>query len=327
MLEKAPSTRLIKPLVEVIDPKILHRLSRLLRAKYGSIMVELPAYFLEVRNKYSSSIENLIAQYPDQATFYVKHKSLLDTPVISAQHIGNRDYDEETETLKKVKDDFKSVAVRVRVPYFELATATRILNSYKSLVSKMEENDSLLMDVFNLSGYETQINSNVELMSKIAAERTAKTFVLNAFEPIDNGHNFGPLLSFRNNLSGFGDFATERRFPPEGGRQPEKKVGKYYFWDRFYLKDFKRVDYDIVAASLKATAFWSNHDKHVSSCNACYALQHNDYNRSPTYWKAFRMIHYLHSITNETAKHFSSVTSDQDLDPDGFDILFNVEEI
>ncbi len=319
------SSKGIKPLVEVVDTEILHRFSRLLRAKYGEVMVDLPYYLLEADNKFSDSISNIFRQYPDQADFFHKNKSMVDIPVVSAQHIGNRDYDSENAIMQRIKGEFEKVAVRVRVPSFNLGMATTIKRSYESLVNNMHKSDLLLLDVFDISGYESQINSNLELMSDIGKKQNINVFVLNAFEPVDTGHNYGPLFSFRYGLDGFGDFATEKRYPQAGGRAA-KKIIRYYLWEKFILKEIKRDDYNIAAATLKASRFWSNHSSHISSCSACNDVQHNRFNRGHTFWKKFRVIHYLHCIGNETRLKYSTTSTDQDLDPDGYDILFNVEE-
>lgn len=162
-------------------------------------------------------------------------------------------------------------------------------------------------------------------MSNIGKENNLEIFVLNAFEPFDLRHNFGPIFSYRYDLDGFGDFATEKRFPPAGGRA-QRRIIRYYYWDRYLLKEIARTSYHSAASQLRASSYWTNHAYHIPSCNVCREVDNHRYNEGHSYWKRFRILHYLNSITNETRQQSASAVSDEDLDPDGYDILFNVAE-
>jgi len=121
------------------------------------------------------------------------------------------------------------------------------------------------------------------------------------------------------------DFATEKRFPPAGGRA-QRRIIRYYYWDRFMLKEIARRKYHFAADQLKKSRYWANHTSHISSCNACTEVQNNLYNEGHVFWKRFRILHYLNSILNETKQQFSLATSSEDLDPDGYDLVYNIGE-
>lgn len=315
----------IRPLIEAINENIFNRFAGLLRRKYGEIMVDLPLYLLEKSNKFFESVQELSNRYRNQMVFFQKFKSLIDIPVVSASQTGILDYKIEENILQNVKEEFERVAVRVRVPTFDLERAPTTLSSYKSLLGTMEDNNLLLLDVFNIMGTEYQIRLNLQLMSALGKEQNLEVFVLNAFKPFDLGHNFGPLFSYLFDLDGFGDFATEKRFPGAGGRA-QKRIIRYYHWDRFMLKEIARINYHLAASQLKNSNYWINHSAHFSSCNVCNEIQNDIYNEGHLFWKRFRILHYLNSISNETRQQFSQATSAEDLDPDGYDLIYSVSE-
>lgn len=321
MIPNVPTAR-ITPLLEVIDTTLLHTFTYSLRTKYGKVMVDFPSYLLEASNKFSEDIAELKAQYTTTENFFKSNKSAIDIPVISAQHIGFGDYSDENSILLNVKDDFEKVAVRIRVPTYDLSGTTDILNSYKTLLGNMSIGDILLLDIFSMSGSESNIDSNIQLMTTIAKEHGLNISVLNAFEPVNASHNYGPIFSYRYKLSGFGDFATEKRYPSSGG-PGENKIIRHYDWTRFVLREYKEKNYSTAASTLRSSNCWRNHPDHVLGCTACSdaAVTHSE---GHSYWKSFRVLHYLHSIANETQHKYNSVTSDQDLDPDGYDNLFSV---
>lgn len=321
---QAPQTG-TRPLIEVINENIFNRFAILLRRKYGEIMVDFPLYLLESSNKFFESFQELSNRYQNQMVFFQNFKSLIDIPVVSASQIGTLDYKIEENSLQNVKKEFERVGVRVRVPTFDLRRTPTILDSYKSLLSTMEDNDLLLLDVFTIMGVEYQIQMNLQLMTTLGKEQNLEIFVLNAFTPFDLGHNFGPLFSYLFDLDGFGDFATEKRFPAAGGRA-QRRIIRYYYWDRYMLKEMARINYHLAVSQLKNSRYWINHLAHVSSCNICNEIQNNRYNESHSFWKGFRILHYLNSIFNETRQQFSQAISAEDLDPDGYDLIYYVSE-
>lgn len=315
----------IRPLIEVINSNIFNSFTRLFRKKYGEVLVDFPLYLLEASNKFFDSVQSLYDQYQDQISFFQAFRGLIDIPVVSANHEGILDYGIEEKILQEVKQDFDKIAVRVRVPTFELRNAPTVLGSYQSLLSNMEENDILLLDVFNVTGVENQIQMNLKQMSGLVKDQDLEVFVLNAFEPFDLRHNFGPLFSRAFSFDGFGDFATEKRFPPAGGRA-QRRIVRYYYWDRYLLREIARTSYELAVGQLQRSNYWANHASHVSSCNVCSEVQNNHYNEGHIFWKRFRILHYLNSIINETKQQFSAAVSDEDLDPDGYDLIYNVSE-
>lgn len=125
----------IKPLIEVVDGHVLRKLVTLLRNKYGKVMVDYPLYLLEFSSKFSESMSQLKNDYPDQEQFFRSFQRLIDIPVVSAQHVSVVDFVEENTVLMSLKKLFNIVAVRVRVPTYDLSAIPTILDSYKALPS------------------------------------------------------------------------------------------------------------------------------------------------------------------------------------------------
>ena len=320
-VSKAPSKG-ITPLLEVIDTTLFSPFAHILREKYGKLLVDFPHYLLEANNKFSDDMRILKSDYPTPESFFQTNKASIDIPVISAPHIGFGDFDDENKTLQNLKGIFEKFAVRVRVPTYDLSGTTNVLKSFRTLLDNMSVEDFLFLDVFNFSGSESNIDQNVQLMAGLGKNHGLTVSILNAFEPTNGSHNYGPLLSYKYTLNGFGDFATEKRFPSTGG-PGENKIIRYYDWMRYVLREYKERQYSAAALTLRSSNCWKNNFAHVSDCCACKDASTTE-NQGHSYWKSFRMLHYLNSIANETQLKYNSVASDQDLDPDGYDTLFNV---
>lgn len=144
---QAPENNL-RPLIEVVNVGIFNRFAARLRRKYGEILVDYPLYLLESSNKFFESVQELSTQYTDHIAFFQSLGNLVDIPVVSASQVGILDYNVENKILREMKQHFDRLAVRVRVPTFDLSRAPTILGSYRSLLSIMEESDLLLLDVF-----------------------------------------------------------------------------------------------------------------------------------------------------------------------------------
>jgi hypothetical protein len=311
----------VVPLIEVINPAVFHRLTYILRSKNCKVMVDIPLYLKEPENRYTKAVEELQRKFPDQATFFRSNRHLIDVPVVSAYHpLGSRDFNSEITNLKKVQPDFQRVAVRIKMPNYNIKDTTDVKNSFERLLSTMRNSDQLLIDVFDISGIEGQIDENLGYMSGISKNFGLDTFILNAFNPINMGHNYGPLFSNKYSLSGFGDFATEKRYQSLAGRGG-KKIVRYYLWSKFILREIKRDHYSAAAEKLMSTKFWARHPNHISACSACNRVHNHDYNNGPIYWKQFRILHYIRSVTHETRQKYKNCNSEEELDPVGCDTL------
>ncbi len=322
-INEAPDDIII-PLVEVINESNLYHFYRELRNKYGEVWVDLPYYLAEESNFHKDNVDELKSKYvANPISFFKKHKSAIDVPVVSAPYSFN--FDTERTTYNSLKADFNKIAVRIRVPVIDITR--KMLSSFTNLTKAMRKEDVLLLDVFEFAGVESQVVSNIEKMNKIAQRNNIEVYILNAFETNKlNCHNYGPLLTAYFSVVGFGDFATDERFKATGGRGSPTKIIRYYEPSSFTLRFFKEtvLGYDGAKRKLVASTSWRNtslNHAHLPTCGVCVKVDNNIYNKGHKYWKNFKMIHYLCCIVNETVVQFSAVNTPEDLDPDGYDTI------
>jgi len=141
-----------------------------------------------------------------------------------------------------------------------------------------------------------------------------------------NCHNYGPLLTKYFSVKGFGDFATDERFRAKTTKHYDTRIVRYYIPTEYLLKFFKATntrDYEDAKNILVNSTYWNtiSNLSHQQRCKKCYEVANNKHKRSPTYWKKFKILHYLSCITNETVKQFSNVVNAEDLDPEGYNTI------
>lgn len=330
-LEDVPSQN-IKPILEIVTENLWDVFLSKCRSKFGDVYVEFPAYLSERSNKFLGITKHDITLdvYSDCAEFFSQNTNKIDIPVVSTSHPEREtvmNYDLETGLYHQVKRNFSRVGVRTSVPTFDISVAPRTFDSFRNMVNSLDVNDILFLDIFYLSGVLNPIHTNLQVMINLAKKRNIPIYILNAFEPEDQSHNYGPYLYRHFNIDGFGDFATEKRYPT-GGRDRTirrvRKIIRYYNWDRFQLLNFKAWSYSQAADILKQSGAWRRNSLHNTSCPACIRVESGDFNEWSVYWKEFRIKHYLCSILNETLQRSSSCQTAEDLDPDGHDTLFNI---
>lgn len=328
LLPEAPDTN-ITPLLEVIDQSIFHPFRTSLRRRYNVVFVEFPAYLNEQGNKFRVKPNTTLRNYTNCIDFFNSISLGTDIPVVSAYHDPRDiliDYSIESRLLERIIDEISEVAVRTRIPSVNLRN-TDSLNSYNNLLDILNGRGSLFLDIYNLSSGFVQKISNLRLMCNLAINQGIPVYVFNAFEPRDMAHNFGPFFSKYYDLKGFGDFATELRFPRsvriDRPYREVRKTIRFYNWNRFILKDFSDYAYNGALSQLTTSRLWINNNAHISSCPVCRDVSLGLYNRSRIYWKAFRIQHYLHCITNETFSNYATSSNAEDMDPDGYDMFFN----
>jgi len=286
-------------------------------------MVDVPQYLLDYSNKYREEVDALSRAYPDPINFLISFKNWIDIPVASSRLQPIPDYSVQRNAVARFSRDFQRVAVRLFVPSVDITQISVSINSYIDLLKSIPEGSVILLDVPQVLGNEAVVATNVREMSSRASLLGHKLYVINAFDPETGGHNFGPYLAFENQLKGFGDLATERRWPPTGGGGYPTAIIRYYDFQRYAIEEFREPlgGYQQAAQKLVGSIVWQNHVAHRGSCRACSEVDRNAYQLSIAYWKQFRLEHYIASILNDTRNQYGAVTNAQDLDPDGHDII------
>lgn len=329
IIPEAPG-RNITPLIEVIDEEISTPFRIALRRKYHRVFIEFPAYLNEQGNKFRAKPDTTLRDYTNCIDFFNAISLGPDIPVVSAFHDPRDiaiDYSLESMLVDGMPNGSGEVAVRIRVPTVNLSSSTNSLNSYNYLLEILRGRGSLFLDIFNMSRGFVQTTSNLRLMCTLARALNIPVFVLNAFEPRDMAHNYGPFFSKHLDLEGFGDFATEFRFPQNVRiNRPYSDIRKtirLYDWNRFVLRDFSQYTYAAAVSQLTTSRLWINNGAHISSCPACRNVSLGVFNESRSYWKSFRIQHYLHCMANETCANYLASSNAEDMDPDGYDTFFS----
>lgn len=329
LLPEAPDHN-ITPLIEVIDEDISTPFRTSLRRKYQRVFVEFPAYLNEQGNKFRAKPDTTLRDYPNCIDFFNSISLGPDTPVVSAYHDPRDiviDYSIESQLLDELPDETGEVAVRTRIPTVSLSSSATSLNSYNHLLDILNGRGSLFLDIFNISSGFVQTISNLRLMCNLARNLDIPVYILNAFEPRDMAHNYGPFFSKHFDLEGFGDFATEFRFPRnvriDRPYRDIRKTIRFYNWNRFVLRDFSQYTYADALSQLTTSRLWTTNTAHISSCPACRNVSQGNYNRSRSYWKTFRIQHYLHCMADETYTNYMTSSNAEDMDPDGYDTFFS----
>jgi len=311
------------PLLEVTDGYSFPAFATRLRSYFGSVMVDVPQYLLDYSNKFREQADGLLRVYPDPINFLVSFKSWIDIPVASSRLQPIPDYSVQRNAVGRLIQDFQRVAVRLFVPSVDITQISVSINSYIDLLKNVPEGSIILLDIPEVSGNEAVVAANVREMSSRASQLGHKLYVINAFDPDSGGHNFGPYLAFENQLKGFGDLATEHRWPPTGGGGYPTAIIRYYDFQRYVVEEFRERlgGYEQAAQRLVGSTVWQNHVAHRRTCPACSEVSRGAYQLSSAYWKQFRLEHYIASILHDTRNQYSAVTNPQDLDPDGHDVI------
>jgi hypothetical protein len=312
----------IFPLLEITRSSAFQDFSDRLHKSFGTIMVDVPRYLLHRNNRYRRDLRALLGMHQnDPVNFHNSVTSKADIPVVSlsARIVAVQDYTPMVDMINHLAGKFGTIAVRVTVPQSDIRSLARSNASYSNLLQHLPAHSVILFDVPVMTAYEQVVARNLREMRARIVSGDHKVYVLNAFGPIANGHNFGPYFTLDNGLDGFGDFATEERFPPaSGGRnRATTSIIRYYNYERYTIEEFRRSSYRDAENDLKASSVWQRQPSHRTNCRACLEVQNGNSGGSHSYWKAFRMIHYVTATMNETRNSCRSAASAQVLDPDG----------
>jgi len=324
----------LTPLMEIIDEGVWNRYYGALSRQFGEVYVELPLYLNEKNNKWWNEGDNRCRNINDHSCldFFNTNEDRLDIPVVSWWH-NNReirlDYSPETQLLAEIKTNFEKVGVRIGLPSYDIQNVPLTRASLLTLLNSLDASDTLFIDVYAVGSLIQQRLSNLSFTIDHIPSHVQNIFILNAFEPDHMGHNYGPYLKRHYNLMGFGDFATEHRFPVSVKRDPRvrrfRRNIQYYNWNRFELYTFSEYDsYERTASVMRSSGIWQANPDHIHSCPACSRVASGDYNNWTVYWKEFRIKHYINSIVNETRINNDNARTAEDLDPIGHDNLFNL---
>lgn len=295
------------PLIEITDEDDLANLVTYRRVA-GEIMVELPIYLLPSADQNSQNVRDTYQDNnSDLAEFYRNELDASDVPVITGLSDRPVDYSNLLGRYRDVISDFSKVAVRIFVRSVELDN--RQISDLRTLLSNVRDQDIVLLDQVDVSGFEHPAYSNLQTLADEIQGND--TFMLNAFKYDESPHNYGPVLTVDLDFNGFGDFGINRRFnPPMGGGPPTVYI-RHYLEDMCELEDFSGDDYGEAFTSLRASPHFNQNHCHFCSNEAMSG------NRDHSTWKRFRMGHYMDCILDDTLARMETQSIDE-IDSSGY---------
>lgn len=330
------STYPISPHLEIVDGEFFNSKITELKMRYPELLIELPIYLTESSNKHTEEVNNLMTQYQHQtltpqANFYIQNVANISTPVVSCM-ISDMSYLPLLRIVREIKETFNKIAVRVFVKFTDLTQNQK--TNLQQVFSELRNGDIVLLDILQFEGVESQVMNNLdELITLIRNEkRDIKIFLMNAFD-VDNAsspfHNFTPLLTKIFGTDGFGDFALIYRFEGGGGGGATTKSIRYYNPLVHTLVHFvDKATYIRARAQMIASNHWNNVNQtgHLIHCNVCTEVNTSQHNEGHTYWKRFKIVHYIRSLISHTIPLFNSSQNPEDFDMDGYDAIYKKEE-
>ena len=323
----------IIPLLEITNKSVMQNLcGKIAREFTGEYFVELPLYLMGNRTtKHMQGLMDILKSLTPptqntpplshQANFYIQNKKWIKIPVASSGDIHS--YSDMQATYNAIKPHFDKVAIRILIDEIQLSSQRQAI--LKLLFSQLRETDVVLIDILRFDSVEQPVLSNLRTVLTMIPPQN-KRYILNAFDIHDNRsevHNYGPLISKHFGMHGFGDFATIIRYEPPGGSPGQRIVRYYIAQNQHKLLHYARNCFADAFADIKQSPHWNNSQSfgHLSYCKGCkYAV--TNANEGQTFWKEFRILHYIFSIVNDTLPLSTATKNVQDLDPDGFDNLF-----
>lgn len=332
------NTENLTPLLEITDNETFEESISNLCKKFNKIMVELPLYLSTRPNKHQSGVLDIINEYEStegdsQVAFYKDYQKdkkmnllkedYLDlgfTPVISTIP-SNTTYSDFLKKYNDLKDSFNEIAFRLFVYSTEITDAQK--ENIQNIVNSIRDTDFILLDVLGFENVEVRTRNNLEEIIKLFDKN--EIYILNAFD-YDGGkntHNYSPLLSKELKTTGFGDFATIPRIEAGGGGGAQTKKIRFYNYNTNNLMHFiHETSFQGAIPQLEQSEYWKelkdDEENHLAICSYCNSIEQKTYNYSQSWWKKYRIMHYINSIMNHTIPNMSKYDNSEDFDPDGY---------
>lgn len=283
----------LKPLVEVGSDTDLDQLESFQDAG-EEVFVDLPEYMISKPSDLAEPIRRTISEYGSREEFYRANDSEIGIPTISTLADPPIRYGIHKSMQLALEDTFDRIVHRLIVR----ARKGGFTENQKSTLAEMAdltrpESDVVLFDVVDVGYREGGVlDENLSFLAN-----TFEAFevgVLNVFDAMeDQNVNYTPIIAERLGSEIFGDFAINKRFPPENGGPPPVVYLRHYYPNHGEVEKFEGEDYAEAANQL---VDWADYDAgHCEYCReAANAVRQNEMG-TPSKWKRIRMGHYIES--------------------------------
>lgn len=283
----------LKPLVEVDSEADLDHLEPFQDAG-EEVFVDLPQYMTNYSTDLTDTINRTITEYGSREEFFRANSSEIGVPAVSTFAEPPVQYGIHKSLHLALEDTFNRIAHRLIVR----ARKGGFTDDQKSVLEEIADlarpgTDVVLFDVYDV-GYQEGgvLDENLSFLADTF--QGFETGVLNVFDAMeDQNVNYTPILAERLDCEIFGDFAINKRFPPENGGPPPVVYLRHYYPNHGEVEMFEGGDYTEAANRL---VDWADYEAgHCEYCReAANAVRQNEIG-NPSKWKRIRMGHYIES--------------------------------
>jgi len=287
----------IVPIIEIVDESDLDNLE--VYAQAGNpILVDIPGYLTETEepNGFTAEVEELLEDVDSPIEFLNQNYNKIDVPVVSGHLESPFEYSILSSRYQNLSDDFARAAIRVFIGSSELTSKQR--KDLQRLQDTISDGDILLLDSIEPAELGPKSTARKNLIEAASMFESNQRIILDAFSVFRGvNYNFGPTIARQIGVSGFGDFAHDRRLPPAEdipmGMHDTRNIYHYDYEDRQQRKFQGDDGYSGQDSAFEALSDWDRWNP--NHCEFCEEAEARD-SEGPTFWKWVRVGHYIESV-------------------------------
>lgn len=287
----------LRPLVEVASDDDLDRLAPF-RDAGKEVYVDLPEYLTQRSTKYTVDINETVEEYGSREEFFRSNSSDIAVPTVSTFAERPVEYGIHKSMHLALEETFPRIAHRLMVRI----TSGGLTDDQQATLDEVADiarqgSDVILFDVVDV-GYEEGGDLDDDLRFLTETFEGYETGVLNVFDAFeDQPENITPGLADRFGCESFGDFAIDKRYPPDGGGQPPVVYLRHYHPNHGQVETFEGSDYGEAASELVG---WADYEAgHCEYCRQAASAVEQGQPGNASFWKRIRMGHYIESTLHD----------------------------
>ena len=287
----------IVPIIEIADESDLDNLEVYVQAG-KPVLVDVPEYLTETEepNGFTAKVEKLLEGVGGPIEFLNQNSDDIGVPVVSGHLESPFDYSDLSSRYQNLSDDFTRAAIRVFIGSSELTKIRK--DDLRELQETIPDDDILLFDSIEPAELGPESTARKNLIEAASIFENNQRIILDAFSVFRGvNYNFGPAIAREAGVSGFGDFAHDRRLPPAEdipmGMHNTRNIYHYDYEDRQQRKFQGDDGYSGQDSAFEALSDWDKWNP--DHCEFCEEAEARD-SEGPTFWKWVRMGHYVESV-------------------------------
>lgn len=284
----------LRPVVEVASEEDLDQLGPF-RDASEEILIDLPEYYSNRSTKFTDSITQTLERYGSREEFLRRNASQIDVPTVSSFAAPPVEYGIHISLQMALQETFSRIAHRLMIRVQRDGFDEEQKDTLREVARVARaDSDLFLFDIVDI-GYREDGPVDDQLNFLRITFQEYETGLLNVFDAVDDQPvNHTPNLADRYGCESFGDFAIDRRFPPDGGGRPPVVYLRHYYPNHGYVEEFDGADYEDAATELVA---WDDYDaEHCEFCRESARAVDQNETSDPSLWKRIRMGHYIETM-------------------------------